>query len=137
MLIIILLGSSAFAKPFGHPGWFGLAIAAFAAIDLVWGLSHRARDHQSLRKQFSELTAAMEEHGDEADEATLREWKAKRIRIEADEPPIFWAVEHDCANEVAVALGHNDYYQPLPWHKRLLMNWIRFDHADRPAATSG
>ena len=146
MFFIIMFGSSAFTASIDHPGfpdwlvglpeWFGLASAALAAVDLVWGLSHKARDHQLLRKKFSELAAEIEERGSEIDSETINAWRAKRIRIESDEPPTFWAVEHDCANEVAVAWGHNDHYVPLPLRKRLLMNWLRFDHADPPAMAS-
>jgi hypothetical protein len=127
MFLIILLGSSAFAKPLGHPEWFGVSAAALAAFDLVWGLSHKARDHQLMRKEFSDFAADMEEQGDAANEETLKQWKARRIRIEADESPAYWAVDQDCHNEVAVAWEHDDSYVPLPWRKRVLMNFLRFE----------
>lgn len=58
----------------------------------------------------------------------MREWNAKRFAIEADEPPIYWALEADCFNEVLYARDRdrNDLVE-LEWYHRLAMNYLHFD----------
>ena len=61
--VVILSGSSAVAAIFGNHSTFGIvaasATAVLTTIDLVVGLSHRARDHEVLYRQFKQLAADM------------------------------------------------------------------------------
>ena len=54
--LIFLCGSSVLA---GGGRYFGAAAAIFAAIELVWGLSHLARDHGILHRRFSDLAISI------------------------------------------------------------------------------
>lgn len=130
LFLAILSGSAAFAE---MPKYFAAMAAIFPAINLVWGLSHRARDHEILFRRFSELaisirTAIIKKS---ANEELLAEWTQKRIDIETDEPPIYWALEADCDNEVrrAWGKGRDDELVPIDWWCRMTMNWMH--HAKR------
>ena len=113
MFLIILSGSAAFAElPLFQDAdsaafnIFGALVAGIAAIDLVWGLSHRARDHEMLFRRFSEL--AVKIRTEEGTETSCKEWLNERISIETDEPPIYWALEADCDNEVRRAWDRDE-----------------------------
>jgi hypothetical protein len=136
MFLIILSGSAAFASvtvPFVPSQWFGAVAAVIAALDLVWGFSHRARDHEILVRDFTELAATV--NATEISVPALAAWTNRRLEIEAKEPPTFWAVEADCYNEAARALdADREFLVSIPWMHRRLMNWWRFErHSyDRP-----
>jgi hypothetical protein len=137
MLAVILSGSAAVLPLVGLGGarWFGLAVAALGALDLVFGFSHKARDHDALAKRFSELLRDIRMTAPQ--DRAVRQWECRRITIETDEPPIFWAVEADCFNEVCRAKGRNPKaLNVLAGHCWLFMNWIRFERyyfGPRPA----
>jgi hypothetical protein len=133
MLGIILCGSAAFAGAADSPHWFGLAGAVLGALDLVFAFSHRARDRQELHRRFTDLAKAMRAVDAPAAE-DLRRWSRERLDIESDEPPIYWAVEASCFNEVALARGHRaDALVPLTLGQRLLMHWLPFEALGQPA----
>lgn len=125
MFGVIVAGSAAFSEQVGKPAWLGLLAAVFAAINLVWNLSHKARDHKELHRRFSDLLGQM--NVTEPSEVMLGEWTRERIKIEADEPPIFWAVEADCYNEVAAAWGRKKGQLDVGWVRWLFMNFLRFE----------
>jgi hypothetical protein len=56
------------------------------------------------------------------------------LEIEADEPPIYWALDADCDNEVCVAWGKDKSagLVELTRIQRLLMNFYRIDRAVFP-----
>ncbi len=131
MFGVIICGSAAFAGE--SPKLAGAIAALIGALDLVFQFSHKARDHQSLFQRFSELNLAVAtfevSHSKEIDDLV-----AKRLKIEADEPPVFWALEADCDNETAIAWGRNKSSGliRIEWHQRLFMNFWRFDRTVFP-----
>ena len=127
MFLTIICGSAAFAQVLGLSEYFGAATAFFAAGDLVWGLSHLARDHEILFRRFSDLAIAIRTTVSPTQES-YAEWLQKRISIEADEPPIYWALEADCDNEVRRARGKDEKLIQIDWWARLTMYWRR--HAE-------
>ena len=142
MFVIILLGSATFGKVLGETSfmpmqaeqWFGLMIAAIAALDLVIGFSHKARDHEVLHRRFSDMAAEIRS-ADNGTEKDYGKWLALRVNIEADEPPIYWALETSCDNEVTAAWGRDqaEGLVPLGWHHQIFMNWYRFDKTEFPS----
>ncbi len=128
MFVIVVAGSTAFSTVslnMGDVSKISAAITvALAAIDLVWGLSHRARDHEILFRRFSDL--AIKIRTGELCEDTYKEWLKERITIESDEPPIYWALEADCDNEVRRAWGMNEEIIKIGWWYRRTMNLIRY-----------
>jgi hypothetical protein len=130
MLGIIVTGSAAAAKFKGVEFYLSLAAAVIGAVDLVYSPSIRAAEHAALHRRFSELLSAIRVAGNPSSEQ-IQSWQAERLKIEADEPPIFWAVEADCWNETQRALGRNkDKPNHIPWWKRPLRHFIRFEGAD-------
>lgn len=138
MFAIILLGSAAFGKALGGAffaeQWLGLIIAAIAALDLVVGFSHKARDHEVLHRRFSDMAAEIRKTNEGAKE-DYGKWSASRVSIEADEPPIYWALEASCDNEVTAAWGRDqtEGLVPLRWYHQFFMNWYRFDKTEFPS----
>ena len=121
MFLTIISGSAAFAELSAN---FGAAAAIFAAIDLVWGLSHQAKNHEILFRRFSELAISI--RTTRAPTAELHaEWVRKRIDIETDEPPIYWALEAACDNEVRRAWGKDNELVHINWWYLLTMYWLR------------
>ncbi|MYH56520.1 MAG: hypothetical protein F4145_00565 [Boseongicola sp. SB0675_bin_26] len=120
----ILSGSAAFGGRILEPGYFGAAAAVFAAFDLVWSLSHRARDHEMLFRRFSDLAIAIRSTSQPTQDH-LTDWIKARITIESDEPPMYCALEADCDNEVRRARGQSKEFAHIGLFHRATMNWIR------------
>jgi hypothetical protein len=107
------------------------AIAAiFGAFDLVVGFSHRANQHRDLKRRFCVLEIRMiQSKSREEVEAVLCE----RLQIEAEEPPIFRALDAKCHNEMLISKGYTQtdpddkiQFRYLPRHKRWTANWLRW-----------
>ena len=138
MFLTVISGSAAFAQVLDWPEYFGAVAAVLAAIDLVWGPSHRARDHEVLFRRFSALAISIRTTASPTAE-TLAKWVRERIDVETDEPPIYWALEADCDNEVRRAQGKDKELIQIDWWSRLTMYWYRhaesvFDLAPRNPA---
>jgi hypothetical protein len=132
MLVGILAGSAAFANTWQNPQLFGLVGALVSALNLVWGFSHRARDHEILYRRFSELAIDLRATSAPS-EANLHDWVRRRLAIEADEPAVFWAVEADCWNEVTRAWDRQKAgLAAIPRWCRLVQDWWRFETRDFP-----
>lgn len=131
MFGVLICGSAAFAGKW--PSLAGAAAAILGALDLVFQFSHKARDHQQLYRRFAELNVDLQSI-DLADVPALERATKRRLEIEADEPPIYWALDADCDNEVCVAWGKdkNAGLVELTKKQRLLMNFYRFDRAKFP-----
>ena len=79
--------------------------SVLAAISLVWGPANKARTHEFLFRRFTDLSVEMQSKSWTA--SNYRKWKSKRLAIEADEPPIYYALEADCDNQVRRAWGRD------------------------------
>ena len=132
MFIIILAGSAAFSGVVGD--YFAGLAALLAAVDLVWVPSRRARDHEMLFRRFSELAIAIRT-APEPDKASYEKWVRERIGIETDEPPVYWALEADCDNEVRRAWGKDSELANIGWLSRRTMNVSRHEKAQYPLTT--
>jgi hypothetical protein len=84
-------------------------VAAFSAVDNVLGFSKKSKRHFDLCRRFSELAASIEEW--DATETNLKKAKARRIRIEEDEPPTKRLIDIVSRNEELRARGYppSDY----------------------------
>ncbi len=127
MFATILMGSASVTSLIWWTEYLGGVAAAIAAFLLVYAPGNKAALHRNLHNRFSDLEIAMES---ECTEEKLKEWTKTRLRIEQNEPPIFWALNRDCHNEVCQAWDRRDYFQKLDWWKRATMYWFRYDHAD-------
>ena len=124
MFMVILSGSVTIATV--DPWLAGLVTAILGAIGLVFDLSSKARDHALLHRRFTEL--AMRVRSCEAPtEADAAAWQNDVLAIETEEPPIYWALEADCYNEVLHTRGMNSAdVRTLGWPEWLLMDYLPF-----------
>ena len=128
MFLIILFGGGAVAsmsETLGGPvaAIFGAAASAAAALNLVWNTSHKARDHEILYRRFSDL--AIDIRSNMASVERHPEWDAARKRIEADEYPVYYALEADCDNQIRRAWGRDKELVRIGLWERLTMDWLR------------
>lgn len=129
----VLGGSAVFVAMAHHvPGWLaGLGaglVVLLSSIDLVVGTSEMARRHNDLRRRFCLLEAAIEAKP-EPRPADIARWKEERLAIEADEPPVYVALDLLCENELRRAT-----YPPekadlinVPWYKARAAHWVRWE----------
>lgn len=131
MLGVILSGSAAFGGLL-KPEFLGLFGAALGALDLVFSFSIKAREHDFLYRRFSELLKEIvAKRAPTVDDHA--QWIQRRLDIEADEPPVYWALEASCDNEMTLALGRGAQgLVKLGFWQRLLMHWYRFETAEMP-----
>ena len=105
------------------PAWisisFATAIAVLQAIDLVVGIGSRARLHSDLSRRFLVLERDYIEH--DLGSARLT---ARRLEIEADEPPALRWLDIICHNELSRSLyGDEANTYRVGWCVRLFSNW--------------
>ena len=66
-------------------------------------------------------------------EEQIRRWVKRRIDIETDEPPLLYALETWCDNEVCRAWRwDHEGLVPLTRRQRLMMNWLTFERTEFP-----
>jgi hypothetical protein len=120
----------------GSPLWVRvLAVvgALLGATDLVIGFSKSADAHHNFKRRFSELESEANAGG--SLDAVVRQ----RLAIEAEEPPIFRALDLLCYNEICAAVGHHRTDTPcvfaeVPWYMRWTANWLRWPNAGETTA---
>jgi hypothetical protein len=106
-----------------------LVVVFVSTLDLVINFSAQADTHHTLRRRFCELEQAMEcAPGSEA----LTKCRQKRSAIEADEPPIYRALDRLAYNELLIADGYRKgepdvSIKHVPSHQRWLANVFRFE----------
>jgi hypothetical protein len=110
--------------------WFAAGAAVLGAFDLVVGYSHRANQHRELKRRFCALERKFVSVGSPEQ---LQNIQLERSEIEADEPPVFRALDALCHNEMCAAKGYSRTdpeecanYRMIPWYTRITANWIRW-----------
>lgn len=134
--LVIILGAAAMADAFKlygidiQKGWFGASVATIGALQLVFDFGGRARDHQSLQKEYYHLLADIEDRLDPTDEQ-VAVWNGRMTRILAEEPPTFRAIDAKAYNDALDSLGGYDRSNRLviPYRHKLLGNFFTFDGA--------
>jgi hypothetical protein len=102
------------------PILFTALTSAIAALDLVVASSTRARLHADLARRFFELERTITLTKDPTED-NIRTWRAERLSIEADEPPILRVLDILCHNELLLAMDYpRSHLCDVPWYKRLL-----------------
>jgi hypothetical protein len=132
-VLTILLSGIVFVELSGThaPAWLNY-VAAVAAVlgacDLVVGYSHRAGQHRDLKRRFialeRQLIASKTKEGADA-------VRCERLEIEAEEPPVFRALDAMCHNELLTARGYSPtdheeklLFKKLPRFTRWTANWF-------------
>lgn len=127
-----VLGASAvFVAMAEHvPVWLATTgaglVVVMSSIDLVVGFSVMARCHNDLRRRFCLLEAAIAAKP-EAKASELARWTEERLNIEADEPPVYVALDLQCDNELRRATGRDP--EPLGRFMGLTAHWLRWENA--------
>ena len=124
----LMFGSGAMAAIWAQsppllPALAALFITALSGVDLGIGTALKGRLHVDLARRFLELERAMTLVKSPTVEE-VREYTAKRLFIEADEPPPLRILDALCHNEVMLALGHEQdelYY--VSWPMRMQANF--------------
>ena len=106
----VFFGTSAAATALNGPMhiWAvipALIVAVASTFDLVVGTATMARTHAELRRRFLMLQVKIERSSEAPAQSEIQEWTSERLIIEADEPPIYVALDLLCENEVAKARG--------------------------------
>jgi hypothetical protein len=105
---------------------FAAIAALFSAFDLVVGFGHRANEHRDLKRKFCVLER---EVISASTPESIQDAQIKRSEIEAEEPPIFRALDAMCYNEMIIAQGHSttsEHFHKVTRFKRLTANWLRW-----------
>lgn len=126
--LAVLFGSatltSIFAKlPEGYTVAMALGVTALGSIDLVVGFASSAWAHADLARGFIDLEAQM--LGAPRTEAELHRFKAARLAIERDEPPVLHVLNVICHNDLARAMGLPQIEMAhLSWMQRALAHFF-------------
>jgi hypothetical protein len=102
--------------------------AIASTVDLVVGTAVFARRHEDLRKKFIALEADLRS-GVTPTAKIVAAWYARRLEIEADEPPIYNAVVFLCENELGSAtegIGPRAHISRLVRWTSHLYRWENF-----------
>lgn len=126
----VLGGSAVIASMAQHaPPWLaaagGLLVVVMSGLDLVVGTGHMARQHNDLRRRFCEMEADIA-RDPEPGAPTVAAWQARRLAIEADEPPTYVALDLLCENELARSYAHTSTKPRaiLPWYKVITAQFV-------------
>ncbi|MDB6064205.1 MAG: hypothetical protein JWR26_413 [Pedosphaera sp.] len=86
-------------------------VSLFATIDLILNTAEGARLHGELARRFIELEMDIVLAGETLDDAQLRQFAGRRLRISMEEPPIMRVLDCVCHNELVEAMGHGSIYE--------------------------
>ncbi|MEQ8393902.1 hypothetical protein [Thalassobaculum sp.] len=111
---------------------FMLLPAVIAAIEAAFGISTKARLHDSLRQRLFALAGRIDRFEDSSHR--IQEWHNELYAALADEPPtVYYALNAACYNAVAQVIGAPGVrYKKIPPWKLALRNIWPFHHADFP-----
>ncbi len=113
------------------PEWvalsLGAGVAGMQALEQVFRLSSKARDHSGLASEFLSLERVLALQ-DELTKDDLKDIEAEILTIEAREPPIKRYLDLICHNQVAKAIGSDDLEQ-LTWFQRRFAQYLNGDGA--------
>lgn len=122
-------GGNAVAENTSHPlvAWLSSIVAVIGALDWVVGTSKMANKHSRLRRNFLTLLGNIQ-GVKEPTRQQFHKWTDRRLRIEADEPPIFRVLQAQTRNELCIARGFKQQVR-IVWFQRWtaqLFHWHNF-----------
>ena len=123
--VICILGGSTvvlFLSKYAH--WSILAggvVVVSSTLDLVFGFSSKAKDHEFLKRRFIELEDKII---NSTGSNNYEKFNSERLKIETDEPPKLYALDVVCHNEVIYSIYSKqevkEHIQNLAWlHKHM------------------
>ena len=126
----LIFGSATIATLIGSQGtyWTLAAVGIVtitSAINLVVGSTRRAQLHWDLARKFLDLEKELISQGDLVTRDKFASLIARRLDIEADEPPKLLVLDTLCHNELMRAMGYpKDEYVPVKWYQRWLAHFL-------------
>lgn len=90
---------------------YGTLAGVFSIIDLVIGTDRLATLHSDLCAQFIALQKEMILAGEEITQKKCSEFRARRLEIESQEPPVKHVLNAICHNELLRAQGYPNSHQ--------------------------
>jgi len=103
---------------------FSAIIAIVAIFDLVINSPQAARFHHDLARKYFEIEKDMVKRYEDK-ESLLPEWTAKRLDIEAEEPPVLHVLNAICHNELCRAIGcDNDDLVKIGFFQRIFRHFF-------------
>jgi len=103
---------------------FASIVTLFSVLDFVVGSAQKARLHNDFAKQFIDIEKDIILR-DPISEGDLRAFTARRLDIEAQEPPPLRVLNMICHNELCRALGYDESQQvKIKWYQRLFCQII-------------
>lgn len=108
------------------PEWiisFAVIVTFFSILDLVIGSAQKARLHDDFKRQFIELErdTILKEEISRQDMLSLT---ARRLEIEAQEPPPLRVLDVICHNELCRAMNRESGQVKVKWYQRLFCQII-------------
>lgn len=127
---ILVGGAGAFASLFGESTAIAkvatLFVALVGVVQIVFQVDRCAAEHRRWLKEWSELL--VEIRGNERPTAAkLHYWDQRRSEIETDCVGELRALQIDCWNRAAVALGYDAPPTPIRWWQRALIQVCSFE----------
>ena len=119
--VSVLFGSAAMAALLGNAGqgWVMAAagvVTLLSTINLVVGSTRMARLHADLARDFVALEKTIVSSEKDGQAPAPADWLAKRLDIEAEEPPVLRVLDTLCHNDLLRAMGY-------PVSERIRVRW--------------
>lgn len=133
IVAVVLSGSSAVAALSGDnkilSGSIMLLTAVLAAIEVVFNITDRARDHELLARRFYQIASTITPEYVNSEQVGC--WRRAILGVYVDEPAVYHALNAECYNAAAQALGKRER-QRIKRRHYLLRHWWRFSAEDFP-----
>lgn len=131
--VAMVTSSAAFATLASSSGtvpaigmWLALLVAVLTAVDWVVGYSEKAKLHDQLYRQFTDLAADIVGTLHPTPQI-LAQWQSRNLLIEADEPSQLRVLTRICHNEEAQAQGDYDLIYPVTRWQYRMRHYISFE----------
>lgn len=104
---------------------FASAVSVFSILDLVVRTGDAAKVHADLARQFIDIEKGIVTVGAPITMEMLRQFEAKRLEVEAEEPPPLRVLDCVCHNELLRAMGYDESEKvDLTFLQRLFANYL-------------
>ncbi len=108
-----------------YPALAAALVTVFFTFDLVVGTGPAARLHDDLCRRFIELERQMEMAEKPRDTHSVAKFRACRLEIEADEPPVYRVLDMMCHNELMCAMGYeSSQFARIRFYQRWLAHFF-------------
>lgn len=117
---------------------FSFFLALITFIDLVVNSTRMSRLHSDLYRQFVDLEKDFILAGDAPEDLVLRQLHARRLSLEAEEPPVLTILNLLCHNEIVYAYGYDkSHLVPITAWQRFWAHFYSFGEQDALSGSGG